>query len=481
MQSFNQNYTLKQAATSFGVSKEDIINTLEKKGFNITNEDDILLSSEMFKVLGDKYIMTVDKSEEWDKAYQEEMKRQVEADILVNNSFPQYDDSLDRFYEDYYKKQDEELKKEVKDIETEDNEEMDIEIPFNPNDIKVRTQHLNIGDLVDRLEHNEIKMDTEFQRLAHLWNDTKKSRFIESLLLRLPIPTFYFDESDDNQWRVIDGLQRISTLESFITLQDLKLEKLEFLKQYEGKTFDELPRDLQRRIKTFSITTYVLEKGTPDVVKYTLFRRINQGGLVLTPQEIRHAIHQGIASELVAELVNENTKEGQSFIQATEGKVKSKRMEDRDFATRFVSFYLIDYKEYRPDLDSFMNRGMTAIKNLTKEEIERLKSDFKKAMDTAFDIFGDDAFRKRMKKDDYRKPINKAIFEIVSVNFAKLHTYQTKKLIEKKELFKEKFMALHNQEDEKFMTAISRSTAQRQSVEDRFEAIEKIISQTLND
>ncbi len=269
-------------------------------------------------------------------------------------------------------------------------------------------------------------------------------------------------------------------MESFVTRQDLKLEKLEFLKQYEGKKYDDLPRDLQRRIKTFSITAYILEKGTPDIVKYTLFRRINQGGLVLTPQEIRHAIHQGVASELVAELVNEKTKEGQSFIRATEGKVKSQRMEDRDFATRFLSFYLIDYKEYRPDLDSFMNRGMTAIKNLTQEETERLKSDFRKAMDTAFAIFGDDAFRKRMKKDDYRKPINKAIFEALSVNLAKLHTYQTKELIEKKEVFKEKFMALHNQEDEKFMIAISRSTAQKQSVENRFEAIEKIISETLN-
>jgi hypothetical protein len=142
-----------------------------------------------------------------------------------------------------------------------------IEIPFNPNDIKVSTQPLTLGQLVDRLEHGEIKLNSDFQRLPDLWDNTQKSRLIESILLRLPIPTFYFDGSDDNKWEVIDGLQRISTLRSFVVNKTLQLENLQFLTEYNGMKYDELPREFQRRIQTFPITVYILEKGTPDEVK----------------------------------------------------------------------------------------------------------------------------------------------------------------------------------------------------------------------
>lgn len=365
----------------------------------------------------------------------------------------------------------------------EGNERVSIQIPFDPNDIKVKTQPLTLGDLVDRLDYEEIKMDTEFQRLPNLWDNTKKSRFIESLLLKLPIPTFYFDAQDDNLWRVIDGLQRISTLQSFILEKDEKkklvLQDLEFLKEFEGATFEQLPRDLQRRIKTFPITVYILEKGTPDIVKFNIFRRINQGGLILTPQEIRHAIHQGTASNLVAELVKPTTVEGQAFIRATEGKIKSVRMEDRDFATRFVAFYITPYQEYQPDLDSFMNLGMEKIKDINNQLLQQLKADFKKAMDTAYVIFGNDAFRKRFKLGDTRKPINKALFDTLSTHFAKLSIQNCQALIEKKETFKEKLRNLLNQQDQKFFRAITQGTAQKENVERRFQDIEKIIKETL--
>ncbi|MDR1120469.1 MAG: DUF262 domain-containing protein, partial [Dysgonamonadaceae bacterium] len=101
-------------------------------------------------------------------------------------------------------------------VEAEKNEDVVIDVPFNPNDIKVQTQPLTLGDILERLEYKEIKLYSEFQRLPNLWDDTKKSRLIESVFLRLPIPTFYFDGNDDNKWEVIDGLQRISTLRSFV-------------------------------------------------------------------------------------------------------------------------------------------------------------------------------------------------------------------------------------------------------------------------
>lgn len=366
-------------------------------------------------------------------------------------------------------------------VEIEDNENTVITEPFDPNSIKVSTHPHTLGDIIDRLEHGEIMLDTEFQRRPDLWNNTKKSRFIESLLLRLPIPTFYFDGADDDKWRVIDGLQRISTLKSFVMDKTLILENLEFLKDFEGNKFDELPRELQRRIRTFAITISVLEKGTPDLVKYNIFSRINQGGLVLKPQEIRHALHQGQGSNLIKSLADKNTPEAEAFIKATEGKIKSERMEDRDFITRFIAFYLISYKEYEPDLDAFMNKGMGEIKKLNSRQVEKLKQDFRNAMQTAWEIFGNDAFRKRFRQEDTRYPINKALFEVLSVNFAKLSDEERDTLIQRREKFKERFRALLNNSDEKFKRAITYGTAQKEKVEQRFKDIGTIIKETLND
>jgi len=382
-------------------------------------------------------------------------------------------------------------------IELEENDDsVVIEVPFNPTDIKVSTQPLTLGDLIERLEWGEITLHSDFQRLPNLWNNTKKSRLLETIFLRLPIPTFYFDGKDDNNWEVIDGLQRINTLRSFVLQKKLILENLEFLKEYNGMTYDKLPRELQRRIKTFPITVYILEKGTPDEVKYNIFSRLNQGGLVLTAQELRNALHQGEPANLIADLVRgvkdeykqenepgikvkEPTEEGKLFVKVTTGRIPTRRMEDRDFATRFVSFYLIDYNEYTPDMDSFMSKGMKLIGTLTNEQKTKLKTDYKKALNTAWDIFENDAFRKRYKSDDPRKPINKALFDSLSVNFAKLPEGQCRKLIENKEIFRTKFIALHNKEDKKFLRSLTQGTALKVNVVQRFTDIRKIIEEAL--
>ncbi len=160
-------------------------------------------------------------------------------------------------------------------VEQEHNEDVITIIPFDPNDIAVNTPSLNMGDIINRLEHGEIKLNSEFQRSPNLWNATKKSRFIESILLKLPVPAFYFVSDGNGSWEIIDGLQRISTIKSFVIDKKLELENLEFLKEYNKCKFEDLPRTLQRRIKTFSITANILGKGTPDVVKYNIFNRIN--------------------------------------------------------------------------------------------------------------------------------------------------------------------------------------------------------------
>ncbi|MEM6298760.1 MAG: DUF262 domain-containing protein, partial [Bacteroidota bacterium] len=219
-----------------------------------------------------------------------------------------------------------------------------ISVPFDPNDIKIDVKNLTIQHIIERLEHHEINFFTDYQRMPDLWDDGKKSRLVESVLLNLPLPSFYFDGNKDDSWDIVDGLQRVSTINHFVrgieneygNRDKLVLQELEFLKQYDGFTFEELPRPLQRRFKAFSISVYVIQQGTPIQVKYNLFKRINTAGLILSPQEIRHALNQGIATEFVKELA-----ETEAFKQATDNIIRSDRMQDRDFTNRFLGFYLL--------------------------------------------------------------------------------------------------------------------------------------------
>lgn len=371
-----------------------------------------------------------------------------------------------------------EIEDDILDDITEEAIHKEIQVPFDPNKIKIRTDPSTIGQIKSDLEHKIINLNTDFQRLPDLWDENKKSRFIESLLLRLPIPAFYFNEADDNTIEVVDGLQRISTIKQFMVDKKLKLKNLEFLKdEFDGKFYEDLPYIYQRRILTFPITTYIIEKGTPNEVKFNIFKRVNTGGLELTAQEIRHAINQGEPATLLAELVNKNTVEGKSFHLATDYKMSnSKRMEDRDFANRFVAFYLIDFSAYKPDLDTFLNNGLAQVK-LEPNAIPRLKRDFKKSMDLAYYIFANDAFRKRLSIKDNRKPINKSIFDALSVMFAKLSDQEVEVLKKRKAIFRKRFVQLNN--DLLFLRAITQGTAQKESVVKRFQEIDKIIKQTL--
>lgn len=367
--------------------------------------------------------------------------------------------------------------KEENQVEPENEGIVSITTPFNPNMIRIRRDPFTISELVDKMEHGEIRFDTPFQRRPDLWDEVKQSRLIESLLLKLPLPAFYFDEKEKNEsaevWNVIDGLQRCSVFKNFIVDKTMRLQNLEFLsEQYDGMTFDELPRIMQRRITQTSITMYVIEMGTPEEVKFNIFKRINTGGLTLTPQEIRHAMNQGISAETVAEMAKE-----QSFVDATCHIINPERMEDRDFVTRFVTFYLQNYTTYEPDMDSFMTKGMALIKKLTPAGRQQMKDDFVKAMKAAIDIFGNDAFRKRKSVDDRRRPINKALFEALSVWMARCSDADIKELIKKKEIVRDLFIELNN--DDKFFYALSSGTGQKDSVNYRHRKIQDLIATAL--
>lgn len=350
-----------------------------------------------------------------------------------------------------------------------------MERPFNPAQIDISTKTPTVDLLIKRLKADppEIDLYPDFQRKDDLWDAGKQSRLIESMLIKFPLPAFYFDGTDNNKWLVVDGLQRLSAIRNFIINKSLTLTGLEFLKKLEGDGFDDLSRTLQRQIEETQVTAYIINPGTPDEVKFNIFRRVNTGGLIMEPQEIRHAMNQGIPAIYVKELAKT-----QEFIQATQGAINPSRMLDREFVTRFVSFYMNDYKNYVPDLDTFMNTSMSEIKKLSENERKKMKQDFQASMLLCKSIFGNWAFRKSDKYPEKRKPINKALFEVWSVSLAKLNENQRNQILLKKDILFDKSIKLVK-EDSTFFNSITTSTGNKLSVIYRFSSIERIIQETL--
>lgn len=360
-------------------------------------------------------------------------------------------------------------------VEVEDtSSDEEITEPFDPALIRVSTRPMTIDLLRLRIEYQELDLAPGFQRKGGIWKDEAQSRLIESMLIRIPLPAFYMDATNDEKWLVVDGLQRLTTLKRFMIEKKLRLSGLEFLRHLNGKSFEELPRNYQRRIAETQVTVYLIEKGTPDEVKFNIFKRINTGGLPLSAQEIRHALNQGEATKLLAQLADSDL-----FKRAVDYGIRDDRMADRECVLRFLAFTISPYTTFNKDFDGFLNKAMADINKMSDQEREYLRKRFERAMIIAKNLFGNDAFRKRYKEGAPRQPINKPLFESWSVNFNQLSDEQVLKLMDRKKMVMVKFIGLMNSPDRRFNEAISLATGDPKKVRLRFEAIEQIIKEVL--
>ena len=207
--------------------------------------------------------------------------------------------------------------------------------------IAIVPKTLSVESIVKKIRYEEINLDTEFQRKRSLWKNDVKSQLIESFMVQLPVPPMYFDGKDANSWLVIDGLQRLCTLKEFLLDKTLILSDMEYLADYNGCTFDDLPRIYQRRVEEAQIAFYLILPDTPENVKYSLFKRINTPGLKLEPQEIRHALYQGKATIYLKELA-----ENEIFTTATDGDVLTERMLDREMVLRYLALRCVGEGAY---------------------------------------------------------------------------------------------------------------------------------------
>ena len=286
----------------------------------------------------------------------------------------------------------------------------------------VRTTTRTIRDIIQRIEKGRYQLDPDFQR-DFIWLQDKQSRLIESCLMRIPLPVFYFAEAKDGRIIVVDGLQRLMTFSRFLggkfALKGLDGENMSH-PQLDGKRFNDLPLDLQERIEDTQLTLYILDRNAPERARLDIFDRVNSG-VPLSRQQMRNSLYNGPATRWLRD-----ASESKSFKQVIAGGLSREIMRDREAINRFCAFYLSGYKEYRSgDMDDFLAGALEKMNVLDKQELDAMQTDFEHSMKMNYNLFKRHAFRKSLAYNGYaaaRTVINIALFDVFSVLFAKVDT-----------------------------------------------------------
>lgn len=260
-----------------------------------------------------------------------------------------------------------------------------------------------------------VILDSDFQR-EDVWSPEGKAELVESVLMGLPLPIFYFSQDKYGNLIVVDGRQRLTALFSYMN-DDYRLKNLKILPDVNDRRFSELSPVQKARIEDFQIQAHVIMPPTPDRIKFDIFDRVNRGGMRLNKQEMRNALYQGAATRLLKTL-----SESDPFKEAT-GKafVREKRMKDRYILTRYITFYLYrnhalkDEKGepyvYKDDIDELLGLGMDALNHMGEAELQKIEKLVLDGLKKSYFYLGEDGFR--LSGGERRSPINMNVFETV--------------------------------------------------------------------
>jgi hypothetical protein len=307
-------------------------------------------------------------------------------------------------------------------------EETEIEplepFPYDPESIRVDTKPFNISLVYDMINDGDINLSPDFQR-QFVWTDIgARSRLIESIMLRIPLPVFYLAQDHAGRLQVVDGLQRLTVIKQFLD-NKLRLRDLEYLKDEEGKVFRHndpsrcIDQRFRKRIIQTQILMNIIDPQTPADVKFDIFKRINQGGRPLNAQEIRNCMSSPETRHLLHSLSR-----SPDFLTATSSSVGTVRMQDQEIALRFAAFRLADLKHQAPypgNMERFLDHALETL-NHNPRLFDQLVPAFECGMRNSAHLFGAFAFRKCSPSDllpgARRKLMNNSLFTTWSVVLA---------------------------------------------------------------
>lgn len=255
------------------------------------------------------------------------------------------------------------------------------QIEENARKINTTEYKMSIGETINLYKDKEIVIDPDFQRLFR-WDDNQKSKLIESILIGIPLPSFFVQQREDGVWDVIDGLQRLSTILEFIgelsidgkIQSELVLKETELLPDLKDKKYNDFSRETVLILKRFPISLVILKKESDPEAKYELFDRLNSGTKV-NEQETRQAIyrhrnHEGI--ELI-ERLSENLN-FQNLI--TISNRRKRESFDKELVLRFfaLSYCPDKFKEYGSSVKTFLDKYL--VNDFDKNKLEEYEEKF---------------------------------------------------------------------------------------------------------
>lgn len=288
----------------------------------------------------------------------------------------------------------------------------------------------------------------------------------------MPLPIVYTAEDEDDREVVIDGQQRLTTFFAFLdgkwprTGKPFKLAKLKLLPELNGKTFRDLPSDLQRAFRRYGVNIVKIGAGSNPNVKFEIFERLNTGAVTLSEQELRNCIYRGSLNDLLRRLADYDK------FKLCIGTAKPlERMLDVELVLRFCAFYDRTYLNYNSKMKAFLNDYMNTERNMARDKLDRLEDAFKKACDNTYTVFGPHAFRRYSAGNEkntsggWEKAPNRAVFDVVLGWFAR---YERRQIVSVKDAVREEFIRL-SIDDASFQDAITLGTTDVSRVRTRFE------------
>ena len=290
---------------------------------------------------------------------------------------------------------------------------------------------MSLGEIISLYKSNELVIDPAFQRLFR-WDDERKTKFIESLILGIPIPPIFVYQDNDGVWELIDGLQRLSTVlqltgdlkgASAINATPLVLNGTRFLPSLNGKRWidshptagDGLGSPLQIEIKRARIRVEILKSDSDASAKYELFQRLNTGGVGLTEQEVRNSIAISINKNFYDWLVSRS--EEVSFTEATAQTTAAlKSQMGIELVLRFLAFRRI---EYQPGLDvhEYLDNALFELASDPELDLGAEEAIFTRTFDYLNEALGSNSF-KRWNGQKFTGKFLMSLYEVIAVGVA---------------------------------------------------------------
>ena len=329
-------------------------------------------------------------------------------------------------------------------------------IDFPPPERTIHTQgyDLSLNTLKEQWDDKTLVIP-EFQR-EYVWDNSKASRLIESLLLNIPIPQLFLSETADATYEIVDGHQRVFSIIRFLENQ-FALSGLRIQQEFDGLRYFELPLREQRFLRTRVIRAIIISSDSNPSMKFEVFERLNTGGLALNAQEVRNAIYSGRFNDLIQRLEVDD-----GFRTTLGSKVPRKRMVDRELVLRFLALH-DDFPAYRPPLVRFLNNFMRTNREPAEQWLDAHGQLFRRTVAATAGLLGGAAFRViDVEGQVLERNVNRAVFDAEMLVFSAVDSIA---LIEKREAVIENLGLLFG--GPHFQDAIRRATGDRSRTRDR--------------